>query len=101
MLTTASSRAARPRASANWDAPPAGHLRDAVTGLAGSDRRHVILVYDPEGNLVCWCGPYTVEERLTEASRWGAAGWRWERLPRSGVHPGPLLRLGDMTVMIA
>lgn len=101
MLTTATTRAARLRASVAHDTATAGHLRDAVTGLSGSDRRHVLLVYDLEGNLICWCGPYTVAERLTEATRWGAAGWRWTVSPRPTDNPGPLLRLGDMTVMIA
>lgn len=102
MLTTASSRAARLRASVVPDDATGGglHLRDAVTCLSGTDRRHVILVYGPAGQLVCWCGPYTPEERLAEATIWGGAGWRWTRSPPPGTDVGPVMQLGDMTVMI-
>jgi hypothetical protein len=102
MLTTATNRGARPRASiAPALAGGSLHLRDAVTCLSGADRRHVILVYGPEGDLICWCGPYTPEERLAQATIWGGGGWRWTRSPPLGIGVGPVMQLGDMTVMIS
>lgn len=100
-MLTGTTRAAPSRASAIDDAPIAGRLRAAVTCLPTGDRRHLILVYDPADHLVCWCGPYTPEEQLNEATRWGNAGWRWAGVPRGNQLPASTLKLGDVTVRIS
>lgn len=101
MLTTAAvKKAACPDAPRVRNVAISGlHLRDAVTATSATDRRHVLLVYG-EGKLICWCGPYTAEERTAEATRWGAAGWRWNRSPPPAENLGTTLQLGGVTVTV-
>lgn len=97
-MATVTTRAALSRASTNHGAAIAGHLRAAVALHHSGDRRHVILVYDPRGKLVCWCGPYNAEQQLIQATTWANAGWRL-----SASRPGEAaakLQLGDIMVRV-
>lgn len=52
-------------------------LRHARLRDEPGDRKHVLLVYDEQDNLICWCGPYTAPEAYEHSLAWGAVGWSW------------------------
>lgn len=61
-------------------------LRHARLRDESGDRKHVLLVYDGQDGLICWCGPYTAPEAYEHSLAWGAVGWSWAK----GVAPAEI-----------
>lgn len=53
------------------------HLRHVRLRKPVDGREHLLLVYGDRDQLICWCGPYIVDDAYRHALDWGSSGWPW------------------------